>query len=146
MSVDAPEPTAGGSEALRRIDALLQRRFGGMALDRRFDERVLARVGELDVAQIAARRAQAEREFEGMSSTLARHWRSARDVLIAKLAAFIAVALAAGVVVLNAWSPELTGIAENYVGGSAAQLPWIVLGTAVAASAFGWGVSTRVKL
>lgn len=148
MRTDSPELTASETEALRRIDAGLRRRLGGIALNEQFDERVLARVRELGAAQLAAKRAQAEQQYARWSDALARQWRSARHVLIAKLAAFTTAAIVLGVALRNALAQALISLSDGYLAqiGAAAQLPWIALGIAVATVALGWGVSTRVKL
>lgn len=148
MSVEAPELTASEAAAFGRIDASLRSRFAGIVPAERFEARVLARVREWDAAQLATKRVQAEQQYARWSESLARHWRSARHVLIAKLAAFTTAMIVAGAALQEAFSPMLIDIARNYLGpsGVVMQLPWIVLGVAVAIAAYGWGTSARVKL
>lgn len=142
MSIETDSP----SEALRRLDARLGEHFAGVALDQRFDERVLARVREADALQIAARRAEAQQQYARCMETLAGQWRSARHVMIATLAAFVTLAIIAGVALRGALPQGLANLADGYVGAGTLPLPWALMIVAAATVVLGWGISARVKL
>jgi TRAP-type uncharacterized transport system fused permease subunit len=143
MSIETDSPC----EALRRLDARLGEHFAGVALDKRFDERVLARVREADALQIAARRAEAQQQYARCMETLAGQWRSARHVMIATLAAFVTLAIVAGVALRGALPQGLANLADGHVGAGTLPLPsWALMIVAVATVVLGWGISARVKL
>jgi len=88
------EHCRGEFARLRRADASLLG-LRNIALDERFDRRVLDQVQELDQARIAARRALAERQHADRSEALARQWRRTRHLLGARVVAVLATLLAA---------------------------------------------------
>ncbi|HEX7113890.1 MAG TPA: zf-HC2 domain-containing protein [Steroidobacter sp.] len=82
------------AEEFRKLDAALEAALPRLSLDASFDERLFAKLDEVDEAKRAEARRRAQQEFESGMSALARKWRLALGLVIPGAIAGIALAFA----------------------------------------------------
>ncbi len=117
---------------LRAIDAELSEVTPRLALDARFDERLLAQIDSADEARLATERKRIQAELESDLARLAKEWRRTLAIIVPGVLAGIALAFGLAEYFETAeWMRSLTAQSAGEIGGANATYLHIVLTSAL---------------
>lgn len=119
-------------EALRTLDAELSDAMPSVALDPRFDERLLGHIDSADEARLAAERKRIQAELESDLARLAKEWRRTLAIIVPGVLAGIALAFGLAEYFDTAeWMRSLTAQSAGEIGSANATYLHVVLTSAL---------------